>query len=185
MATIALCPPLAQRLEDARLVLPATGTGNYSYRSKRMMGQSYIMVGDAYAFIDPMFSTGVYVAMSSAFLGADVVSACLREPQKSRRAFKTFDAKIRHALHAYSWYIYRINMPALRALLSTTENPFRLQEAFLSVMAGDVFRPSPVHARLIVFKAIYFLSSLRRFKSSFLAWSKRRSDARASTREAT
>ena len=185
MATIALCPPLAQRLEDARLVLPATGTGNYSYRSKRMMGQSYIMVGDAYAFIDPMFSTGVYVAMSSAFLGADVVSACLHEPQKSRRAFKTFDAKIRHALHAYSWYIYRINMPALRALLSTTENPFRLQEAFLSVMAGDVFRPSPVHARLIVFKAIYFLSSLRRFKSSFLAWSKRRSDARASTREAT
>jgi len=76
LATIALCPPLAKRLAAAELVSPVTGTGNYSYRSKRMMGKDYIILGDAYAFIDPMFSTGVYVAMSSAFFGAEVVRAC-------------------------------------------------------------------------------------------------------------
>jgi flavin-dependent dehydrogenase len=184
MATIALCPPLAQRLEHAQLVSPVTGTGNYSYRSKRMMGKSYIMVGDAYAFIDPMFSTGVYVAMSSAFLGADVVSACLREPRKSARAFRIFDARVRRALDAYSWYIYRMNTPALRTMLLTTTNPLRLQEALLSLMAGDVFRRSPIHARLIVFKIIYLLAGLRTFKSSFLAWRKRRGAARAAAREA-
>lgn len=184
-ATIALCPPLAKRLEGAQLVSPVIGTGNYSYRSKRMMGKNYIMVGDAYSFIDPMFSTGVYVAMSSAFLGADVVSACLHEPQKSARAFKTFDAKIRRALDAYSWYIYRINSPAMRAMLLTSGNPFRLQEALLSLMAGDIFRNSPAHTRLILFKIIYFLSSLRMFKTSFLAWRKRRAEAKASPSEAT
>ncbi len=184
IATIALCPPLAQRLEHARLVSPVTGTGNYSYRSKRMMGKSYIMVGDAFAFIDPMFSTGVYVAMSSAFLGADVVSACLREPQKSARAFKIFDARVRRALDAYSWYIYRMNTPALRTMLLTTTNPFRLQEALLSLMAGDVFRRSPIHARLVAFKIVYFFLGLRTLKSSCLAWRKWRSAARASTNEA-
>lgn len=184
IATIALCPPLAQRLEHARLVSPVTGTGNYSYRSKRMMGKSYIMVGDAFAFIDPMFSTGVYVAMSSAFLGADVVSACLRAPQKSARAFKIFDARVRRALDAYSWYIYRMNTPALRTMLLTTTNPFRLQEALLSLMAGDVFRRSPIHARLVAFKIVYFFLGLRTLKSSFLAWRKRKGAARASAKEA-
>jgi flavin-dependent dehydrogenase len=179
MATIALCPPLAERLSHARLVSPVTGTGNYSYRSKRMMGESYIMVGDAYAFIDPMFSTGVYVAMSSAFLGADVVSACLHEPRKSARALRIFNAKIRSALAAYSWYIYRMNTPALRTMLLTTTNPFRLEEALLSLMAGDVFRRSPVHARLAVFKIVYLLLGLRTLKSTFLAWRKRKGAARS------
>jgi flavin-dependent dehydrogenase len=183
MATIALCPPLAKRLADAQLVSPVTGTGNYSYRSKRMMGKSYIMVGDAYAFIDPMFSTGVYVAMSSAFLGADVVSACLHAPEKAARAFRRLDVQVRRALGAYSWYIYRMNTPALRGMLLTTTNPLRLQEALLSLMAGDVFRRSPIHARLIVFKIIYFLSGLRTFKASFLAWRKRKRAARASAGE--
>ncbi len=184
MATIALCAPLAKRLQNAQLVSPVTGTGNYSYRSKRMMGKSYIMVGDAYAFIDPMFSTGVYVAMSSAFLGADVVSACLHEPKKAARAFKTFDAQVRRALGAYSWYIHRINAPALRRMLLVSRNPFRLQEALLSLLAGDVFRRSPIHARLIVFKIIYFLSGLRTFKSSFRAWRKRKRAVRAAASEA-
>ena len=178
MATIALCPPLAERLKHAQLVSPVTGTGNYSYRSTRMMGKSYIMVGDAYSFIDPMFSTGVYVAMSSAFLGADVVSASLHEPKKAARAFKAFDSRIRRALDAYSWYIYRMNTPALRTMLLTTTNPFRLEEALLSLMAGDVFRPSPVHARLAVFRLVYLLLGLRTLKASFRAWRARKGAAR-------
>jgi flavin-dependent dehydrogenase len=143
-----------------------------------MMGKSYIMVGDAYSFIDPMFSTGVYVAMSSAFLGADVVSASLHEPKKAARAFKAFDSRIRRALDAYSWYIYRMNTPALRTMLLTTTNPFRLEEALLSLMAGDVFRPSPVHARLAVFRLVYLLLGLRTLKASFRAWRARKGAAR-------
>jgi flavin-dependent dehydrogenase len=180
MATIALCPPLAERLQHATLVSPVTGTGNYSYKCSRMMGKSYIMVGDAFAFIDPMFSTGVYVAMSSAFLGVDVVTACLHDPKHASRAFRKFDRGVRRALNAYSWYIYRINSPGMRAMLLVEENPFRLQEALLGLMAGDVFRNSPLHARLMLFKLIYYLSSLRTFKASFLAWRKRRAGARTS-----
>jgi flavin-dependent dehydrogenase len=179
MDTIALCKPLAERLEQAQLVSPVTGTGNYSYRAQRMMGRDYIMIGDAYAFIDPMFSTGVYVAMSSAFLGAEVVSTCLHQPQRAAQAYKTFDKGIRRALGAYSWYIYRVNSPAMRSMLATTRNPFRLQEALMSLLAGDVFRRSPIHARLLLFKIIYFLTGLRTFKASFQAWRKRRLAARA------
>ena len=76
---------------------PATATGNYSYRAEQMSGKNFIMIGDAYAFIDPVFSTGVYLAMKSAFLGADVVTASLRRPvaeaERARRRFERRGAR--------------------------------------------------------------------------------------------
>ena len=71
--TIALSPALAERLRDARLVSEVTATGNYSYHSERMYGDRHIMLGDAFAFVDPVFSSGVMLAMNSAFLGAEAV----------------------------------------------------------------------------------------------------------------
>jgi flavin-dependent dehydrogenase len=56
--TIALCPQLASRMSDASLASPVTATGNYSYQAERMAGDRYVMVGDSYAFIDPVFSSG-------------------------------------------------------------------------------------------------------------------------------
>ena len=94
---IAQCPALAERLADAQMTGPATATGNYSYRAGRMSGNNFIMLGDAYAFIDPVFSTGVYIAMKSAFLGADVVTAFLHRPgaeaDRALRHFETRDAR--------------------------------------------------------------------------------------------
>jgi flavin-dependent dehydrogenase len=71
MDTIAMCPALAERLKDAKMVTPAIGTGNFSYLSERSSGENYILLGDAFAFIDPIFSSGVFLAMQSAFAGAD------------------------------------------------------------------------------------------------------------------
>src|SRR5258706_2766181 len=76
--TIALCPMMAERLKDAKLMAPALATGNFSYRATRMTGDGYLMVGDAYAFIDPVFSSGVFLAMNSGVLGAEVVYDALR-----------------------------------------------------------------------------------------------------------
>lgn len=184
MDTIAMCPPLAERLKDARLISPVTATGNYSYRARRMAGRDYIMVGDAFAFIDPLFSTGVYLAMNSAFIGADVVSACLHEPGKAAEALKHFDAEVRRGLDTYSWYIYRAPTPALRNLLMVPRNMFRIDEAVLSVLAGDVFRRSPMRIRLFAFKIAYYLTSLSLPRASVETWKRRRQNLRDQAVEA-
>lgn len=180
LATIASCPGIAERLKAAQLTSPVTATGNYSYRARQMSGTNYIMVGDAFAFIDPLFSTGVYLAMNSAFLGADTVTTCLHDPENAARALKKFDAEIRRGLDVYSWYIYRAPMPALRNLLMVPRSTFRIEEAVLSVLAGDVFRRTPVRTRLVAFKAIYYLTSLTMLKSSVRAWKQRRRNVRDS-----
>lgn len=157
LKTIAMCPEISDRLKDATMTGPATATGNYSYRSQRMVGQNYIMVGDAFAFIDPVFSTGVYIAMMSAFMGADVVTACLHHPEKSAAALKNFDAEVRRALDRFSWYIYRITSPAIRDLfMSPGNNPMRITEAVLGLLSGDAFGASPIHSRLLMFRGIYY-----------------------------
>ena len=67
-------------MKDAKLTRPVTATGNYSYLSSKMTGDRCLMLGDAFAFVDPIFSSGVLLAMKSAFFGADAVDACLRDP---------------------------------------------------------------------------------------------------------
>jgi flavin-dependent dehydrogenase len=160
--TIEQAPALAERLAGASLIGAATATGNYSYRSRTMVGRNYLMVGDAFAFIDPVFSTGVYLAMNSAFRAADTVVTVLRSPSQGGRALARFDAEVKRGIDRFSWFIYRMNRPALRDLFMNPRNVLRLQEAVLAMLSGDVFRPSPVHARLMVFKALYYVRALGR-----------------------
>ena len=160
--TIAKAPALAERLANATLVGSAIATGNYSYRARSMVGRNYLMLGDAYAFIDPVFSTGVYLAMNSAFKAADTVTTVLREPQKATRALARFSGDVQRGMDRFSWFIYRMNRPALRDLFMNPRNILRLQEAVLAMLSGDVFRPSPVHFRLMIFKALYYAKVLVR-----------------------
>jgi flavin-dependent dehydrogenase len=172
--TIALCPTLAERLRDARLISPVTATGNYSYVAEHPSGRNYLLLGDAFAFIDPVFSTGVLLAMQSAFVGADTIETCLDRPREARSALKIFDASTRRGLRTFSWFIYRVMTPGLRHLLMNPTQRFRLQPAILSVLAGDIFRGTPVGLRLLVFKFFYYLNSARTFRKSLTAWKQRK-----------
>ena len=157
---IAMSPELTERLKDATLTGPATGTGNYSYRADHMAGKNYIMVGDAFAFIDPVFSTGVFLAMRSAFLGAEAVATSLDHPARAVRAGRRFEKEVRYGIDTFSWYIYRITRPGIRNLFMNPRNVLRMQEAVLSLLAGEVSRESPIHPRLRCFKALYYINSL-------------------------
>ncbi|HEV8016815.1 MAG TPA: NAD(P)/FAD-dependent oxidoreductase [Stellaceae bacterium] len=168
--TIAMCPAIAERLSEATLLAPVTGTGNYSYRADRTGGEGYILLGDAYAFIDPIFSAGVYFAMNSAFAGADAVETCLDRPRLAKQALRQFDAMTRRGLDSFSWYIYRATRPALRNMFMSPRNILGIESAMLSLLAGDVFRRSSVKTRLIVFKTIYYVSSVLTPRRTFEAW---------------
>jgi flavin-dependent dehydrogenase len=119
------------------------------------------LVGDAYSFIDPVFSSGVYLAMQGAFFAADAVTACLHKSEaEAARALRCYEADVNRALDRFSWFIYRVNRPAIRALFMGHGNPLRMREAVLSLLSGDVFHPSPIHARLRLFKGVYYLKAI-------------------------
>jgi flavin-dependent dehydrogenase len=172
--TIALCPQLQSRMLDARLASPVTATGNYSYIADRMAGQGYVMLGDAFAFVDPVFSSGVFFAMNSALLGAETVDGSLRNPARRKALERKFDKTVRRGVTSFSWFIYRMTSPAIRELLMAPRNYFRVQEALLSLLAGDVFRSREVHDRLLFFKAIYYVGGALSLRKNLSAWRQRR-----------
>ncbi len=175
MDTIASCPGAAERLRDATLVAPVTATGNYSDRATRMAGKRYLLVGDAYAFVDPVFSSGVLLAMNSASLGADVVDRTLRKRWRTR--VRHFERTVKSGLSAFSWFIYRVNTPALRQMLLYPKNHLRMIEGILSLLAGDIFGDTPVRSKLLAFKIVYYATSVKRARESWRAYLRRRRNA--------
>lgn len=159
--TLALVPELADRLRGAELIDERIhATGNYSYSSTHASGERYLLLGDAYAFIDPVFSSGVHLALVSAFEGAELVAACLDRPQQAAALRRRFEAHMRKGPREFSWFIYRMTNPVMRDLFIRPRNVLRAKEAVLSVLAGDIFGKTPFRLSLAFFKAVYYAGSL-------------------------
>jgi flavin-dependent dehydrogenase len=173
--TIALAPDLARRLQGAQLVDDQVwATGNYSYCADRCAGKRFLMLGDAYAFIDPVFSSGVFLAMQNAFDGVEVVAKALDAPAAYPGALRQFERRMRHGPRQFSWFIQRMTNPVMRDLLMHPRNPLRMQEAVLSLLAGDLYGKTPIWKSLAAFKAVYYLASLFALPRSLRAWRARR-----------
>jgi flavin-dependent dehydrogenase len=160
LQTIALAPALARRLESATLASEVEATGNYSYTCRRAHGDRFLLVGDAYAFVDPVFSSGVMFAMQSGIAAAEAIDEALRLPARRRHAFRRFERQVRHGPRAFSWFIYRMTRPAMRDLFMAPRNVLRMKEALLSRLAGDIFGTTPIWGSLRAFKLVYYVASL-------------------------
>ncbi|MDO9357782.1 MAG: NAD(P)/FAD-dependent oxidoreductase [Polaromonas sp.] len=176
--TIAMCPALAERLSEATLSSDVEATGNFSYACDRTHGPNYVMIGDAFTFIDPVFSSGVMLAMQGGFVGADTVDTCLREPAKAAAALAHFDSQVRKGPKEFSWFIYRVTNPTMRDLFMAPSNVYRVKEALLSVLAGDIFGKTPIWRSVRVLKGIFYIASLLNFKRSWQAMKLRKANIR-------
>ncbi len=171
---IAACPALAERLAQARRITEVEATGNFSYSASRNHGPNYLMLGDAYAFVDPVFSSGVWLAMNSGVVGAETVDTCLRRPQESAAALRRFDRVMRHGPRQFSWFIYRMTNPIMRDFFMYPKNVFRMQEALLSMLAGDIFGKTPIWRSIWMFKALYYTANVLQPRRAWAARQKRR-----------
>ncbi len=171
--TIAMCAPLAERLAGAERVSEVEATGNYSYASDLCQGDNFILLGDAFAFIDPVFSSGVWLAMNSAATGVEVVEARLREPAREPSRRREFDRVMRRGPKQFSWFIYRVTNPTMRDLFMGPSNALRMKSALLSVLAGDIFGRTPLAGPLAAFRAVYYAFSFLNLRRSIAAWRRR------------
>ena len=173
--TIALCPALAERLRGAALVDDAVhATGNYCYSASHCSGDRYVLLGDAYAFVDPVFSSGVHLAVANAFTAAEVVATRLDQPAQAAAARRRYEAQMRMGPREFSWFIFRMTNPAMREMFMYPRNPLRVKEALLSLLAGDIYGRTPIWFSLAAFKFIYYIQSALHLPSSWAAWRARR-----------
>lgn len=154
-------PGAAERMAGAEIIGNLHATGNYSYLCGSLTGPRWIMAGDAGAFIDPIFSTGVFLAMRSAERAAEIVDRVLDEPSIERRLQRAYEREVWAGLRSLSWFIERFNAPATRWLFANPSNTFGMEQAVISMLAGDVFGTPMIGRRLAAFKVLYYLMALR------------------------
>jgi flavin-dependent dehydrogenase len=71
---VAACPAVQRRIAGAERVTGYCATKDYSYRSKQVAGNGWVLVGDAFGFLDPLYSSGVLLALKSGELAADAIA---------------------------------------------------------------------------------------------------------------
>jgi len=67
------CPGVKERVANARRITGYFATKDYSYRSTQVSGDGWVLVGDAFGFLDPLYSSGVLLALKSGELAADAI----------------------------------------------------------------------------------------------------------------
>ena len=171
--TLQQSPPIAKRMQQAKPLSPTYAAANFSYRRQTMSGDGYLMIGDAFAFIDPVFSSGVHLALNSGTLGAGVVDAYLRQSPDYAPQLREFDRMVRRGINTFSWFIHRFTQPAFQSLFVSTNRPPKIERAVLSLLAGDVFSQSRARLPLFLFKLFYYALFILNWKENW-AVSRRR-----------
>ncbi|NNE90799.1 MAG: FAD-dependent oxidoreductase [Verrucomicrobiales bacterium] len=85
---------LADHIAPGKQVGEYWVTGEYSYRSEFCADDGLILVGDAFAFLDPVFSSGVFLALKSGEMAADAIDEALSDGDFSAKAFEPFGKKL-------------------------------------------------------------------------------------------
>jgi len=182
LRTLEANPEVRARMQGAQRVAPVHATGNYSYGSTRMAGPGWMLIGDAYAFVDPIFSSGVFLAMDSAREATAVVDAALRDPAREAPMQAAMQARLARGLRHFTWFIHRFNSPVMRRLFSAPRNDWQLEQAIISMLAGDVFDNPAVRKRLYAFRLVYALNAVAIAPRALRGWMQRRRQARSSFR---
>ncbi len=88
------CPGIGRRLEASTRISRAYVTSDFSFRSTRMAGDGWVLVGDAFAFLDPVYSSGVFLALASGEFAADAIHEGLASGDVSGERLGAFGAKL-------------------------------------------------------------------------------------------
>jgi flavin-dependent dehydrogenase len=130
-------PEIAQALERAERLRPFKDEGDYSYAMTQLAGDRFMLVGDAGRFVDPIFSTGVSIALNSSRFGSRDIVAALETGDLSRASFRTFEETLGRG--TTNWYefisvYYRLNAVFTAFIL---DERYRLDT--LKLLQGDVY----------------------------------------------
>jgi len=130
-------PELHDALKRAEQVRGFTEEGDYSYAMQQIVGDGWVMVGDAGRFVDPIFSTGVSIALnSSRFAHHDILRA-LETGDTSRAAFSTYEATLRRGTK--NWYNFITVYYRLNVLFTAFVRDPRYRLDVLKLLQGDVY----------------------------------------------
>jgi len=130
-------PELHDALRASKQIRPFTDEGDYSYAMQQITGDGWLMVGDAGRFVDPIFSTGVSIALNSARFATKDILAALEKGDMRRESFSNYEATLRRGTK--NWYNFITVYYRLNVLFTAFISDKRYRVDVLKLLQGDVY----------------------------------------------
>lgn len=141
-------PAVAELMRGATLEWPVRVERDFSYSATRYAGDRWVLAGDAGSFLDPVFSTGVSIALESGLEAARALDRAARAGDFSARRFERFDRAQRRRFEVFRRFVLAFYTPEFRDLFFQPGPPPALFRAVVTVLAGN-WRPR-LRTRLLI-----------------------------------
>ena len=151
---IAEQPVMQEKMRHATRISPVHGTGDYSYRNEKFTGDRWMLAGDAAGFIDPVFSSGVFLAILTGEQSGDAILGALRNPKLRPRLFTEYHRKINRVMDLYldlvlGWY----RQEFIETFFNPTQH-LQMVPAINAILAGNDGRSFAIRWRMSLFRFI-------------------------------
>ena len=166
--TIAQTPFLAERMRDAERLTQVFARRDFSYMMKKIAGANYALIGDAAGFLDPIFSTGVFIAMKSADIAATAVESRLRTG--GMKLLKAYERDMIRAMDKYFQFISNFYRREFLEVFLQPSEKFGLLPVIVGVLAGNVFAKKSDRLKLALFFALVAIQKRKRVIAPPIPW---------------
>jgi flavin-dependent dehydrogenase len=138
---IANCPGLQERMKGAVRCGPVHVCNDFSYRATRCAGDGWVLVGDAFGFLDPMYSSGVFLALKSGEMAADAINDGLERGDLSGAQLGRWGDELAHGMTVIRKLDYAFYTPTFSFGRFIKANPHH-KDNVTAVLVGEVFKPN-------------------------------------------
>jgi flavin-dependent dehydrogenase len=150
-------PEIWSRMTEAERVSPVYAASDYSYRNRRLAGERWLLAGDAAGFIDPIFSTGVFVALESGANAADAMMAALRNSRCRARVFRRYVRRTNRLMNLYLRLVKKWYQPGFIDVITQPVSNFQMTPVINAILAGNITKSFTLWSRREVFYLVTFL----------------------------
>ncbi|MDQ3546405.1 MAG: tryptophan 7-halogenase [Verrucomicrobiota bacterium] len=153
-------PFLARRMAHARRVTQVYASADFSYRQARLTGERWMLAGDAAGFIDPVFSSGVFLALLAGEQAADILDVVLDHPRKALRLFARYERILRRAMKGYLRFVEAWYSKEFIEVFLYPQDVLQIPPAVNAVLGGNISGSFGIRWRM---SAFYFIVWLQRY----------------------
>ena len=133
------CSALKPRIENAKQVFPVKVTKDFSYRASRIAGDGWVLVGDAFGFLDPIYSSGVFLALKSGEMAADAINEAFEKEDFSALQLGRFASEFAVGMEAIRKLVYAFYTRDFSFAKFLKRFP-ECQQGIVDILSGNVYR---------------------------------------------
>ena len=148
---------MTERMQDSTRVTKVHSVGDYSYRSRELTGDRWMLVGDAAGFIDPIFSTGVFIALHSGEECGNAIDEAISRPRRRAARFRKYTRSMHKTMDMYLRFVTAWYRDEFIAVFTTPTQRLQLAPAINAVLAGNLGSSFAIWWRMQLFYLVLFL----------------------------